>query len=170
MTEGTRRFAVLIPTTGAVLHLRALVPRPGLPHGAAFAEGDYRPLPLSTDYRALAGPEGPIARHLGGPLVPHELRLSGAPDSGRSWEAPVVIAHLLLADGWTLVQADDDPDLTVWATGAVDLDLRLLEGDYALGRKVDVSAPSLTGSVLAVLPPDQEQSAAKSAEAATRCL
>lgn len=70
------RLAVILPTTGVALRLLSLVPRPGLPHGAAFAEGDYRPLALSPDYRALVGPEGPIARHLGLPIPPHELRLS----------------------------------------------------------------------------------------------
>ena len=158
---GGRRLAVIVPTTGAALHLCALSPRPALPHGAAFAEGDYRPLPLSPDYRALAGPEGPLARHLGAPLPPHELRLSGAPDGGRSWEAPVALAHLLLAREWALVQ--DEADLTLWATGAVDLDLRLLPADYALARKVDLSRGALPAGSVAVLPPGPGREEARAA-------
>ncbi|MGL4236179.1 hypothetical protein [Tabrizicola sp.] len=153
----------MVPTTGAVLHLCALVPRPGLPHGAAFAQGDYRPLALSADYRALAGPEGPIARYLGAAITPHELRLSGAPDGGRSWEVPVALAHLLLSKGWTLAKPEEPADLTLWATGAVDLDMRLLPGDYGLERKVDVSKAELAAAgktVVAVLPPGSGQDAA----------
>ncbi len=159
------RLAVILPTTGAVLRLLTLVPRPGLPHGAAFAEGDYRPLALSPDYRALAGPEGPIARYLGRSIPPHELRLSGAPESGRSWEAPVALAHLLLARGWTLTPDPAEADLTLWATGAVDLDLTLLPGDYAPERKVALSLELLgrAQSPLAVLPPGTGREAAESA-------
>jgi hypothetical protein len=159
------RLAVLVPTTGAVLRVLSLVPRPGLPHGAAFAEGDYRPLPLSPDYRALAGPEGPIAKHLGRQIEPHELRLSGAPESGRSWEAPVALAHLLLARGWSLVPDPAEADLVIWATGAVDLDLTLLPGDYAPERKVALSTELLTQArrVLTVLPPGPGREAAEAA-------
>jgi hypothetical protein len=150
------RLAVIVPTTGAALRLLTLAPRPGLPHGAAFAEGDYRPLALSPDYRALAGPEGPIARHLGQPIPPHELRLSGAPETGRSWEAPLALAHLLLARGWSLTADPAEADLTLWATGAVDLDLALLPGDYAPERKamlsLDILKRARSGTV-AVLPP-----------------
>jgi hypothetical protein len=159
------RLAVILPTTGVALRLLSLVPRPGLPHGAAFAEGDYRPLALSPDYRALVGPEGPIARHLGLPIPPHELRLSGAPESGRSWEAPVALAHLLLARGWTLTPDPAEADLTLWATGAVDLDLTLLPGDYAPERKVALSLELLSKarSPLAILPPGTGREAADAA-------
>jgi len=162
---GPGRLAVLVPTTGAILRILTLVPRPGLPHGAAFAEGDYRPLPLSPDYRALTGPEGPVARHLGGQIAPHELRLSGAPDSGRSWEVPVALAHLLLARGWTLTPDWAAADLVIWATGAVDLDLTMLPGDYAPERKVALSTSLLAKArkAVAILPPGPGFEAAEAA-------
>ena len=150
-------FSVVVPTTGAALRLTTLSPRPGLPYGAAFAEGDYRPLPLSADYRALTDPEGPLARHLGRALEPHEMRLSGAPDGGRSWEAPVALAHLLLAEGREL-KAEGAP--TIWATGALDLDLRLLPDDYALLRKIDCSEDRIGPGTVVVLPPDPNRSEA----------
>lgn len=160
MTEN-RRFCVYVPTTGALLTLLSLTPRAGLPHGAAFAQGDYRPLPLSPDYRTLTGAEGPIARRFGKGITPHELRLSGAPDGGRSWEAPIVLAHLLLEKGWTLVTPDQPNDLVIWATGAVDLDLKLIPGDYAPERKVALSRQALQSApnILAVLPPGAGQDA-----------
>ena len=166
------RMLVVVPTTGGPLFLRRLAPRPGLPHPAAFAEGDYRPLALSADYRALAGAEGPVARHLGRPLPPHELRLSGEPDGGRSWEAPVTLAHLLLAGGWALTTDEGEVDLVLWATGAVDLDLRLLPGDYALARKVEVCREFLEGHggrrTVAVLPPGSGREEAAAALATLR--
>ncbi len=166
------RVLVVVPTTGGPLLLRRLAPRPGLPHPAAFAEGHYRPLALSADYRALAGPEGPVARHLGAPLPPHELRLSGEPDGGRSWEAPVTLAHLLLAGGWSLAADGEEADLLLWATGAVDLDLRLLPGDYALTRKVEAGRALLEAQggrrAVAVLPPGPGRDEAAAALAALR--
>lgn len=156
------RFSIIVPTTGAALILRTLAARPGLPHGAAFAEGDYRPLPLSADYRALSGPEGPIARALRRTIPPHELRLSGAPDGGKSWEAPVALAHLLLEQGWTLAGRDEAADILIWATGAVDLDLTLLPGEYALEQKIKQSQDAICGPVpcIAVLPPGPDREAA----------
>ncbi len=169
---GPLRVLVVVPTTGGPLLLRRLAPRPGLPHPAAFAEGHYRPLALSADYRALAGPEGPVARHLGAPLPPHELRLSGEPDGGRSWEAPVTLAHLLLAGAWALAADAEEADLLLWATGAVDLDLRLLPGDYALARKVEASRALLEAAggrrAVAVLPPGPGRDEAAAALRALR--
>ncbi|MBM7067441.1 hypothetical protein [Actibacterium sp. 188UL27-1] len=159
-----QRVLIVVPTTGAALVIRKLAPRPGLPHGAAFAEGDYRPLDLSPDYRALSGPEGPVARALGAAPPPHELRLSGAPQSGRSWEAPVALAHILLTRGWTLTDQPEEADMILWATGAVDLDLNVIPGDYALRRKLELSRDLLDGKrVVVVLPPDSGLSDARTA-------
>lgn len=155
---GPPSFCMLVPTTGGVMRILSLMPRPGLPHSAAFTDGDYRPLALSPDYRALAGPEGPIARHLGTAPDPHELRLSGAPEAGRSWEAPVAVAHLLLARGWTLENDPANARLTVWATGALDLDLSVIPGDYQLVRKADLSLDDLRRAghdTLLLLPPGE---------------
>jgi hypothetical protein len=63
--RGSLRVLAVVPTTGGPLLLRRLALRPGFSHPAAFAEGAHRSLALSADYRALAGPEGPVARHLG---------------------------------------------------------------------------------------------------------
>ncbi|WP_410824802.1 hypothetical protein, partial [Methylobacterium oryzisoli] len=131
-----RTVLVVVPTTGGPLRLRALRPRPGLPASAAFAEGDYRPLPWSADYARLAAPGGPLARIPGVAAVPHELRLSGSFDAGRSWEVPVCLAHGLIARGLRLAAEPGEADLVLWATGAVDLDLAILPGDYALLDKI----------------------------------
>jgi hypothetical protein len=128
---------VVVPTTGGPLVVRSLKVRPGLPASAAFASGDYRPLPWSGDYARLSAAGGPLSA-LAGP-GPHELRLSGSFDAGRSWEAPVCLAHGLLARGHRLVAEPAEADLVLWATGAVDLDLAVLPADYALLDKLERS-------------------------------
>lgn len=147
---------VVIPTTRGPLRLRALNPRPGLPAPAAFADGDYRPLPWSADYARLCAPGGPLAR-LDVPRTPHELRLSGSFDAGRSWEVPVCLAHGLAARGHRLAAEPAQADLILWATGAVDLDLAVLPGDYALLDKIERSRALLAEAPdvpLAVLLPE----------------
>ncbi|TFZ57486.1 hypothetical protein E4V01_14360 [Methylorubrum sp. Q1] len=148
---------VLIPTTREPLRLRSLNRRPGLPAPAAFADGDYRPLPWSPDYARLCAPGGPVARLGGDGGLPHELRLSGSFDAGRSWEVPVCLAHGLAARGHRFVAEPAQADLILWATGAVDLDLAVLPGDYALLDKIERSRALLAAAPevpLAVLLPD----------------
>lgn len=148
---------IIIPTTAGPLRLRALAPRPGLPASAAFADGDYRPLPWSADYARLCAAGGPLARLVGGEVGPHELRLSGSFDAGRSWEVPVGLAHALTARGHRLVAEPGEADLILWATGAVDLDLAVLPSDYALLDKFERSRPFLAEALqarLAILLPD----------------
>ena len=146
------RLLVVVPTTGGPLVLRSLRLRAGLPASAAFGEGDYRPLPWSADYARLSGPEGPISAALGGPIGAFELRLSRSFDTGRSWEAPVALAHLRAAAGDTIVGQAAEADLMVWATGAVDLDLRPIGGDYALLDKLERSRDLLGEAAGARLP------------------
>lgn len=162
---------VLVPTTRGLLHLRALRPRPGLPASAAFADGDYRPLPWSADYARLCAAGGPLARLADGTLLPHELRLSGSFDAGRSWEVPVCLAHGLAARGDRLAAEPGQASLILWATGAVDLDLAVLPGDYALLDKIERSRALLAATPdadLVVLLPEGPERAP--AEAAFRAL
>ncbi|KQQ14605.1 hypothetical protein ASF53_08175 [Methylobacterium sp. Leaf123] len=157
---------VVIPTTRGPLRLRSLNPRPGLPAPAAFADGDYRPLPWSADYARLCAPGGPVARLGGEAGGPHELRLSGSFDAGRSWEVPVCLAHGLAARGHRFVAEPAEADLILWATGAVDLDLAVLPGDYALLDKIERSrtllaeAPDVPLAVLLPEGPEREPAAA----------
>lgn len=162
---------VVIPTTAGPLRLRALTPRPGLPASAAFADGDYRPLPWSADYARLGAAGGPLGRLVGQEPGPHELRLSGSFDAGRSWEVPVCLAHALTARGHRLVAEPGEAALILWATGAVDLDLAVLPGDYALLDKIERSRALLAEAPrarLAVLLPEGPERA--QAEAAFSAL
>lgn len=158
---------VVIPTTRGPLRLRSLSPRPGLPAPAAFADGDYRPLPWSADYARLCAPGGPVAGLGGDAGGPHELRLSGSFDAGRSWEVPVCLAHGLAARSHRFTAEPAQADLILWATGAVDRDLAVLPGDYALLDKIERSrallaeAPNVPIAVL--LPDGPERGAAEAA-------
>lgn len=148
---------VVVPTTGGPLVLRSLKRRPGLPGSAAFATGDYRPLPWSGDYARLLAEGGPVARLPGHAPGPYELRLSGSFDAGRSWEAPICLAHGLLARGHALTAEPAEAGLVIWATGAVDLDLAILPGDYALRDKFERSRALLAAGSqadLAILLPE----------------
>ncbi|MFC5553722.1 hypothetical protein [Methylobacterium iners] len=161
-----RHILVVVPTTGGPILIKSLRPRAGLPASAAFADGDYRPLPWSGDYARLTAAEGPLAGLVpAAGLSPHELRLTRSFDTGRSWEAPVCLAHALLAMGHRLVADPSEAELIVWATGAVDLDLRLIPGDYALLDKLERSRDLLdgaAGTALAVLlPPGGERAEAE---------
>ncbi|GJD58505.1 hypothetical protein [Methylobacterium dankookense] len=149
MTAGP--VLVVVPTTAGPLVLRALGARPGLPTSAAFAAGDYRPLPWSGDYARLAAEGGPLSRLPGVAPGPYELRLSGSFDAGRSWEVPVCLAHGLVARGHRLTADPAEAELVVWATGAVDLDLAVLPGDYALLDKVERSRDLLAAAARADL-------------------
>ena len=140
---------IVVPTTGGPLVVRSLKARPGLPTSAAFAQGDYRPLVWSGDYARLAAPGGPLTS-LTGATAAHELRLSGSFDAGRSWEVPVCLAHGLLALGHRLVAEPGEADLILWATGAVDLDLAVLPGDYALLDKIERSRALLDAAPQAI--------------------
>jgi hypothetical protein len=158
------RVMFVIPTTAGPLVITALRPRPGLPVSAAFADGDFRGLAWSGDYARLCTPGGPLSRVIPG-LAPHEMRLSGSFDAGRSWEAPVALAHLLLARGHACAAGPAEAEAIVWTTGAIDLDLAPIGGDYALTDKIEKTATLFAGTpdkvpLFAILPPASDAEAA----------
>lgn len=157
------RILVVIPTTDGPILVRSLRPRAGLPASAAFVDGDYRPLPWSSDYARLSSADGPLAGIIPAErLLPHELRLTRSFDAGRSWEVPACLAHALLAAGHRLVGDPAEAEAIVWATGAVDLDLCLLPGTFAVLDKLERSRGLLEGAsgkpLVALLPPGVEKS------------
>lgn len=137
---------VIIPTTTRPVVITSLRERRALPASLVVAEGDFRALPISTDYDKLIGAAGPLGHLTGQPGLPsHELRLSQAFETGRSWEVPVCLAHYIAGRGATLVNSPQEADLIVWATGAVDIDLGIVQDRYFLGQKLQASLQLLSG-------------------------
>jgi hypothetical protein len=68
------------------------------------------------------------------------------------------MAHLLVASGHEITAQPKDAELVIWATGAVDLDLQVIESDYSLCAKIEASrgllAEAAQARILCVLPPD----------------
>jgi hypothetical protein len=162
------RILIVVPTTGGPLLIRSLRLRAALPASAVFADGDYRPLPWSPDYARLSGPHGPFAGSEA--AGNYELRLDRSFDTGRSWEAPVALAHALLARGHTIVGDNAQAEIVLWATGAVALDLHLLPGGYSLVAKIEKSSELISAAAAAktvfVLPPGDERGEAAAGLAA----
>lgn len=139
------RVLVLLPTTGALNRVVRLEARPDLPASGVYARHDFRPLAITADYDALTARSGPLAA-LGSPVRAgvHRLWLEGPIEAGKSWELPVLLAHLVTALGAELAAAPSGADLVLWSTGAVDLDLRIPDHDYRLAAKAAHSIAVLT--------------------------
>jgi hypothetical protein len=106
---------------------------------------DYRPLPVSAAYQAFTAQGGPLDIAFGISSSSFDLRLSTRIDTGRSWELPVALAHWLQAQGHHV--GVDEPELLVWATGALDLDMRVIIQDYHLATKLSASTDLLKAAV-----------------------
>lgn len=137
-------FIVFVPTTGKLIRIESLKERPRLPNHYVTLKEDFRPLPISQDYHHLV--TGPLKSYLDYKSV-FELALSDAIESGRSWELPVCIAHLLhdVGDLASLEKPSkhDDVCTIIWSTGMMSPDLDIVESDYHAGQKLKESIPAL---------------------------
>ena len=167
------RVAVIIPTTAGPVWLLRLAALRNAPRSVMRTQDDYRPLPVSAAYQAFAAPGGPLDMALGLDAPAFDLRLSAPIETGRSWELPVALAHWLRAEGHDLVGKESvagrplaagtdapqgPPDLVVWATGALDMDMGVIAQNYHLPRKIAASrdllaAVAAEGSRVALLRP-----------------
>ncbi|NDW06975.1 hypothetical protein [Jiella pacifica] len=148
---------VIIPTTAKPVELRAIKRRPRVPASYMAIAGDFRPLALSSDYHRFVN--GPL-RLVVTDLPSTELSLSDGLDCGRSWELPVLIAHLVEAAG----RLDERDPTLVWATGMVDADLNPQTADYHVPLKLELSRPLFCEAaanglkaVMVVPPPQHRQ-------------
>ena len=152
------RVAVIIPTTDGPAPILKLTPLAQAPRSVLRTQDDYRPLPPSARYHAFVQPGGPLAERIGLGTGQFELRLGAPVETGRSWELPVALAHWLQVGGHSL--DPERPELVIWATGALDNDLRILPQSYHLPTKLERSAALLEGwlernvPILMLLPED----------------
>jgi hypothetical protein len=122
-----------------------LAPLQSAPRSVMRTQQDYRPLPVSAAYQAFTAQGGPLDVAFGISSSSFDLRLSARIDTGRSWELPVALAHWLQAKGHIL--GVDEPELLVWATGALDLDMGVIAQDYHLATKLSASQGLLKAAV-----------------------
>lgn len=131
------RISVIIPTTDGPSQILRLTALENAPRSVMRTQDDYRPLPVSSAYQAFASQSGPMDIAFGLESGAFDLRLSDRIDAGRSWELPVALAHWLQAQGHEI--GTDAPELVLWATGALDLDMAVIAQDYHLETKLSGS-------------------------------
>jgi hypothetical protein len=160
------RVLVLVPTTGKLNRVLRIDPYPDLVHSFVVRQGDVERLPITRKYADLTSQGGPLAA-LGSPVKPglYRLLLAGPIDAGDSWQLPVVLAHLAVALGEKLAEEPAKGDIVLWSTGAVDVDLNIVEHDYKLPAKVACSRTALQEAVdagaqiVAILPASAREDA-----------
>lgn len=145
-SDKTRFPRVYIATTGGPCRIDRITPRPQIRSSFVSSIGSFQPLPWSADYDAFIRNVLPQAIPDPGPF---NLSVEDSPDFGRSWELPVLIAHLLLHH--------DRSDRAIWATGRLNADLSPVPADdYEIAVKIAQSREILADlgpDGLAILPP-----------------
>jgi hypothetical protein len=144
------RVLVLVPTTGKLNRVLRIDPYPDLVHSFVVRQGDVERLQITRKYADLTSQGGPLAA-LGAPVTPglYRLLLAGPIDAGDSWQLPVLLAHLAVALGEKLAEEPAEGDVVLWSTGAVDVDLNIVDHDYRLPAKVACSRAVLQEAVAA---------------------
>lgn len=120
---GRTRVRVFIATTeGPVAVQKITAEDPDVP-SVACRDGTTEVLAISRDYtRFVDRGTGLVARLTGHGA--YRLDLDRPVDGGRSWQLPVLLAHLLEAEG-RLAGPEEAADLTLLATGEVDREQRV---------------------------------------------
>jgi len=119
------KIRVYIPTTDGPVAVERIAREPAA-QSVVCVKRTTRVLPISAAYDAFVrAPSGVIERELG-PFESGAFRLdvSGRIGDGESWQLGVYLAHALAVEG-RLAGPDDACTQAVWATGAVDGDLRI---------------------------------------------
>jgi hypothetical protein len=144
------RVLVLVPTTGKLNRVLRIDPYPDLVHSFVVRQGDVERLPITRKYADLTSQGGPLAA-LGSPVKPglYRLLLAGPIDTGDSWQLPVLLAHVAVALGKKLAEKPAKGDIVLWSTGAVDVDLNIVDHDYRVPAKIAYSRTTLQEAVAA---------------------
>ena len=117
------RVRVFIATTeGPVAVQRITAEDPDVP-SVACRDGTTEVLAISRDYTRFVDRGTGLVAALTGHGA-YRLDLDRPVDGGRSWQLPVLLAHLLEAEG-RLAGPDEPADLALLATGEVDRDQRV---------------------------------------------
>ena len=157
---GGNRVRVFIATTeGPVAVQKITAEDPDVP-SVACRDGTTEVLAISRDYtRFVDRGTGLVARLTGHGA--YRLDLDCVVDGGRSWQLPVLLAHLLEAEG-RLAGPQESADLTLLATGEVDREQRVRPVGR-IGEKLSAAHALIDGHAederpLVVLVPESEGS------------
>ena len=132
------KIRVYIPTTDGPVAVERITREPAA-QSAVCVKRTTRVLPISAGYDAFVrAPSGVIEREFG-PFETGAFRLdvSAAIGDGESWQLGVYLAHALAVEG-RLAGPEDDCVQAIWATGAVDSDLRI-NGVSHVSEKIHLS-------------------------------
>ena len=153
--DGCRVHVFIATTEGPVAVQKITAEDPDVP-SVACLDGTTEILPISRDYtRFVDRGTGLVARLTGHGA--YRLDLDGPVDGGRSWQLPVLLAHLLDAEGW-LAGPEEPADLTLLATGEIDREQRVrpvgrLDRKLSAARAL-IDRHAESGRPLVVLVPD----------------
>lgn len=136
------RVAIILPILSGPGIIESVDELRHVPGNRVHLASDYMALPdLSRRYTHLTAPNGPLAGFLDPEVSHYDLTLDIAPESGRSWELPVALAHWCLFQGHEIVV--ESPDIAIWATGALQSDGEILSESYHVAAKLASSAGRL---------------------------
>jgi hypothetical protein len=146
-----------IPSTRGPIAIRP-VARSGQRPPEIRSEGDYRPLAVSSDYRAMAA-TGLIGGRRGDDLP--DLVIAREIDSGSSWQLPVALLDVMRRDGCPTTPDLAAASAAVFSTGALRTDGQIETHDYALDLKWPAweAATRAMRPVLVLLPPSPKRDA-----------
>jgi len=155
------KIRVYIPTTDGPVAVERITREPAA-QSAVCVKRTTRVLPISAAYDAFVrAPSGVIEREFG-PFETGAFRLdvSAAIGDGESWQLGVYLAHALAVEG-RLAGPDDDCVQAIWATGAVDSDLRINSVSHVsekihLSQELVAELESAGVAVSAFVPLDNE--------------
>jgi hypothetical protein len=150
------RVSVLLPTTGSLNRVLSVVSWAGRDLSASQVEHTlhWMPLDISGDYHALTR-RGGLLWELGSPFQHgvYQLKLVSPVESGKSWELPVILAHLVVDLGEELAESPAKADVVLWSTGMVagkvDGKHGIGNADYRLRTKAERSRDELQDAVKA---------------------
>ena len=114
---------VLIATTEGPVTIQRITAEDADVPSVACLDGTTAVLGISNDYARFVNKGTGLVADLTGHAA-YRLDLDGRVDGGQSWQLPVMLAHLLASED-KLAAPDEEPTLTILATGEVDRDQRV---------------------------------------------
>lgn len=136
------RVAILIPMLGKAGLIHEIRPLYQLPANRVILADDFAKIDgLSERYTNLTAPQGLLSDFLLDGNPAYDLIISLKPETGRSWEVPVSLAHWVLFHGHEIVV--ENPDVIIWATGGLQSDSKVYPTSYEVIRKLADSSDTL---------------------------